>query len=102
MRGERRDQADQNLDNVQTSAYRAAATMIALGIELESSRGTDYLQTLTKVRKPVPEVNTRVHKSYSRLLTATMMVRHVPITMCLICLVYDNSVVLYSSLKRPI
>ncbi len=72
--GIHRDRADYNLDTVQVNAYRAAATMIALGVEMENSEDTEYRHTLGKVRKLVPEANTRVHRSYSWLLTATLMV----------------------------
>lgn len=72
--GAKRDEVDQQLKDVMSKANAATGHLIQLGNEVIATQNAEHQVIIQKVRKLIPDACTRVHRSYSWLLTAAMKV----------------------------
>ena len=76
LSGLERDKADQAFRAARQDACGAAAAIISLGIMMEEAQSTEMPDIATKVRAILPsQAPSRVHRSYSWLMLATLKVK---------------------------
>ena len=74
LNGADRDTADDKVAHAILNAGRSAVEMIKMGATLRNAYDDEFPDVIAKVREVMPEVKTRVQRSYSWLITATLKV----------------------------
>lgn len=84
--GPARDKADEQLDESIKNASDSVVSILGMGELLKEAYEVEFPEVIERIRRIMPKANTRLHRSYSWLLFATLKVSFLE------CLLYIASV----------
>lgn len=74
LEGPARDKADEVFENAMDGACEGILSILQIGDSLEDAYCTEFPDVIARIRKILPQANTRLHRSYAWLTLATLKV----------------------------